>query len=118
MKRVVAFVVLVAFMFVGFSQNPITKFTHEDLRKKGNNVYADIVTRNFYNTLKTYRVYKLYPKGIFLANDLSDTTNHLIGSDDTLKIFNNHVYHIYAPLTSYKVSIIMIPQQESLFSSQ
>ena len=115
MKRVVAFVVLVAFMCVGFSQNPITKFTLEDLRKKGNNVYADVINREFHNTLKTYKVYKYYPKGVFLANDLSDTTNHLIGSDDTLKIFNNHVYHIYAPLRSHKVSIIFIPQQEYLY---
>ena len=115
MKRVVSLVVLAAFMCNGFTQNLITKFTLEDLRKKGSNVYADIVTREFYNTLKAYRVYKFYPQGVFFATDLSDTTNHLIGSDDTLKIFNNHIYHIYAPLTSHKVSIIMIPLQESLY---
>lgn len=115
MKRVLVAMFLVIYTYTGYTQSIITKIKFEDIRKKGNNVYADIITKEFYNTLKTYKVYKLYPHGIFLANDLSDTTNQLVKQDDTLKITNGHIYHIYAPFTYHKVSIIMIVQDDSLF---
>jgi hypothetical protein len=115
MKKGVTIAVLVVLIFGGHAQNLIAKITFETIRMKGINGCADVITKEFYNTLKMYGVYKFYPNGIFLANDLSDTTNQLIGVNDTLEIIDGHVYHIYAPLTYEKVSIIMIAQQESLF---
>ena len=73
--------------------------------------------KEYYHVLRHYHInynFRRLPWRFF-AFDLSDTTNYLSDESDTLIIIDHHIYYIVTPSFYERVSIVMIPDHDSLY---
>lgn len=54
--------------------------------------------------------------GLFYMYDLVDNNNKLVSENDTLYLINSHLYHVVSPNVYGKVSMIIIPYNDSIFA--
>lgn len=99
--------------FSGHSTDTLARITFSSIRENGDDVFSDIITKEYNRTLRHYHI--PYRRGIFLANDLTDTLNNLLTKSDTLNLIEDHIYFIYPPLKYDKVSIIIVPSSTYVF---
>ena len=81
------------------------------------NLYYKAISKEYHRTLKHYHVYYSFchHPWKFYAFDLTDTTNVLAKESDTLRIIDSHIYYIVTPSLYEKVSIVMVPIDQTLY---
>lgn len=113
MKHLFLAISLVVLCFVGSAQTERARISF----CQAENPYYKAMQKEYYHILRHYHInhfFRGWPWRFF-AFDLSDTTNYLSDKSDTLIVIDNHIYYIVTPSLYEKVSIVMIPKNESLY---
>ncbi|MBR4136451.1 MAG: hypothetical protein IKU03_08620 [Bacteroidales bacterium] len=113
MKHLFLALSLVLLCLVGSAQTERARISFG----QAENPYYKAMQKEYYRVLRHYHIGHNF-RGLpwrFFAFDLSDTTNYLSDKSDTLIIIDHHIYYIVTPSFYEKVSIVMIPNNESLY---
>lgn len=113
MKHTILSVILLALCTVCNAQAEKARITFFQME----NSYYEAIHEEYCRVLKHYHIYHNVGNRPwkFYAFDLTDTTNVLVEEFDTLLVFDNHIYYIVTPSLYEKVSIVMVPENDTLY---